>query len=191
MRRKKYFILSIIAIICLFSITYYFVSKDIKSRNLNNSTSNKDINYTNNSGMELRDDLKVSFYTDKNRDKTVTISKLMNEYNIQRNLTEEVLSRAVYKNGYKLVDKSNDTFVYKRTKEESLNPNTYYIGESDGFLAIYKSDDKKNLSIEKVYSDDITIDMLRESDINKLKNFKYFNSSNLQEVEDKITELTT
>lgn len=191
MRRKKYFIFSIIAIIGLFFISYYFVSKNIKSRNLNNSTMSKEMIYNNNSGMELRDDLKVSFYTDTNRDKTVTISTLMNEYNLEKNLTEEVLSKAVSKNGYKLVNKSNDTFVYKRTKEESLKANTYYIGESDGFLAIYKTDDKGNLKTEKVYSDDITIDMLRESDINKLKNFKYFNSSNLEEAENKITELTT
>lgn len=190
MRRKKYFIFSIIAIIGLFFTSYYFVSKNIKSRNLNNSTMGKEMIH-NNSGMELRDDLKISFYTDTNRDKTVTISTLMNEYNLEKNLTEEVLSKAVSKNGYKLVNKSNDTFVYKRTKEESLKANTYYIGESDGFLAIYKTDDKGKLKTEKVYSDDITIDMLRESDINKLKNFKYFNSSNLEEAENKITELTT
>lgn len=190
--KKIYFIIFIFAIIGLFFTTYYLVSDSIKNRDLNNQSANAAEETVASKGERaLKEELKVSFYTGETRDKITTVSELLKEMNVGKYLTEEVLSKSVLTNGYKLVDKSDDMFVYKREKEDTLKPNTYYIGESDGYLAIYKTDDKGTIKKEKVYSEDTPIDMLRDIDINKLKSYKYFNSTNLEEVENKITELIT
>lgn len=190
--KKIYFTIFIIAIIGLFFTTYYLVSDSIKNRDLNNqSASAAEETVASKGERALKEDLKVSFYTGETRDKTTTVSEILKELNMEKNLTEEILSKSVLSSGYKLADKSDDMFIYKREKEDTLKPNTYYIGESDGYLAIYKTDDKGTIKKEKVYSEDTPIDMLRDIDVNKLKNYKYFNSANLEDVENKITELIT
>ena len=45
--------------------------------------------------------------------------------------------------------------------------------------------------VSELVAEDIPIDMLRDIDIDKLKNYEYFNSSSFEEAENKITELTT
>lgn len=190
--KKIYFTIFIIAIIGLFFTTYYLVSDSIKNRDLNNqSASAAEETVASKGERALKEDLKVSFYTGETRDKTITVSEILKELNMEKNLTEEILSKSVLSSGYKLVDKSDDMFVYKREKEDTLKANMYYIGESDGYLAIYKTDDKGTIKKEKVYSEDTPVDMLRDIDVNKLKNYKYFNSANLEDVENKITELIT
>ena len=66
--------------------------------------------------------------------------------------------------------------TYKRDVSKSIKPNKYYIGEKDGFLAIYKTDNDGTLLIENsedVYSNNKKVDNLRESDKNKIKNFEF------------------
>lgn len=191
-KKKIYITILIFGIINLFFISYYITSNNIKNRNLENQnteeakeTSSTDVS------RALKEDLKVSFYTGRNRDKVTTVKDLIKEINAGEYLTEEILSNSASKDGYKLVDKSDEMFVYKRDEKTTLKANTYYIGESDGYLAIYKTDDKGSIKDKKVYSEDIPIDMLRDIDIDKLKNYEYFNSSSFEEAENKITELIT
>lgn len=192
MKKKIYITILIFGIINLFFISYYLTSNNIKNRNLNNQNieESKETS-TNGVSRALKENLKISFYTGRNRDKVTTVNELLKEMNVGEYLTEEILSSSVSKDGYKLVDKSDDIYVYKRDEKAKLKANTYYIGESDGYLAIYKTDDKCSIKEEKVYSEDIPIDMLRDIDIDKLKNYEYFNSSSFEEAENKITELIT
>ncbi|MDY6011585.1 hypothetical protein [Clostridium sp.] len=192
MKKKIYITILIFGIINLFFISYYITSNNIKNRNLDNQNieNSKETSATTIS-RALKENLKVSFYTGRNRDKVTTVSELLKEMNVGEYLTEEILTNAVSKDGYKLVDKSDEMFIYKRDEKAKLKANTYYIGESDGYLAIYKTDDKGSIKDKKVYSEDIPIDMLRDIDIDKLKNYEYFNSSSFEEAENKITELTT
>lgn len=192
MKKKIYITILIFGIINLFFVSYYITSNNIKNRNLekekieeSKETSSTDVS------RALKENLKVSFYTGRNRDKVTTVNDLVKEMNVGEYLTEEMLSNSASKDGYKLVDKSDEMFVYKRDEKSTLKANTYYIGESDGYLAIYKTDDKGSIKDKKVYSEDIPIDMLRDIDIDKLKNYEYFNSSSFEEAENKITELIT
>lgn len=193
--KKFYFSILSLGLIGLFGATYYITSKGIQNRELDKQKESVTEVSSTTGGRSLKEDLIVSFYTGESRDKTTTVKEIMKQSNITSGLTEEELSKSALKDGYELVEKSNDRFIYKRNKENSkktsLEPNMYYIGESDGYLAIYKADKDGNLSLEKVYSDDTPIDMFRDGDVNKIKNYTYFSSKNLEEVENKITELTT
>lgn len=190
--KKKFITISAFLIVGLFFSTYYIVNKKIEQRNLKYLNTLAEETNANKSNEILKNDLKVSFYTDNTKDKVTTIKALIDEYKIDKNnMTENELAKAVSKDGYKLSSRSSEGIIFKRDAKDSLEKNTYYIGEKDGYLAIYKTDDNGNLNIHKVYSDDISIDNFMEVDANKIKNYKYFNSKNLNEVEEKITELTT
>lgn len=197
-KRKIYLSILLLGIIILFSSTYYLTSKSIKNRELQKQNSIQ-VEEVNSSGVvdgrNLRDDLIISFYTNEKRDRTTTVSDLIKANDLKSGLTEEALTKQALKEGYELVEKSDERFIYRRNKEEKESKNfeagTYYIGENDGYLAIYKADNEGNLKKEKVYEDEMSIEMFRESDSEKIKNFNYFNSKNIEEVENKIMELIT
>ena len=57
-----------------------------------------------------------------------------------------------------------------------LQPNKYYIGEKDGYFAIYKTDSEGNLTIENeddVYRDSRSINFLQGEDLEDIKNLKH------------------
>ena len=197
-KRKIYLSIVFLGIIILFSGTYYLTSKSIKNRELEkqNSMQVEEVNSSSIAkGRTLRDDLIISFYTNEKRDKTTTVKELIKINNLKDGLTEELLTKQAFKDGYELVEKSNDRFIYRRNSQDKVSSDfekdTYYIGESDGYLAIYKADNNGELKKEKVYSDEMSIDMFRDTDAEKIKNFKYFSSKNIEEVENKIMELIT
>lgn len=190
--KKKFITISAFLIVGLFFSTYYIVNKKIEQRDLKYLNTLVEETNARKANEILKNDLKVVFYTENTKDKVTTIKALIDEYKIDKNnVTENELAKAVSKDGYKLSSRSNEGIIFRRDSKDSLEKNTYYIGEKDGYLAIYKTDDNGNLNIHKVYSDDISIDNFMEVDANKIKNYKYFNSKNLNEVEEKITELTT
>lgn len=190
--KKKIITISAFLIVGLFFSTYYIVNKKIEQRDLKYLNTLAEETNASKANEILKNDLKVDFYTENTKDKVTTIKALIDEYKIDKNnVTENELAKAVSKDGYKLSSRSSEGIIFKRDSKDSLEKNTYYIGEKDGYLAIYKTDDNGNLNIHKVYSDDISIDNFMEVDANKIKNYKYFNSKNLNEVEEKITELTT
>ena len=197
-KRKIYLSIVFLGIIILFSGTYYLTSKSIKNRELEkqNSMQVEEVNSSSIAkGRTLRDDLIISFYTNEKRDKTTTVKELIKINNLKDGLTEELLTKQAFKDGYELVEKSNDRFIYRRNSQDKVSSDfekdTYYIGESDGYLAIYKADNNGELKKEKVYSDEMSIDMFRDTDAEEIKNFKYFSSKNIEEVENKIMELIT
>lgn len=197
-KRKIYLSIVFLGIIILFSGTYYLTSKSIKNRELEkqNSMQVEEVNSSSIAkGRTLRDDLIISFYTNEKRDKTTTVKELIKINNLKDGLTEELLTKQALKDGYELVEKSNDRFIYRRNSQDKVSSDfekdNYYIGESDGYLAIYKADNNGELKKEKVYSDEMSIDMFRDTDAEKIKNFKYFSSKNIEEVENKIMELIT
>ncbi|SJU64189.1 Uncharacterised protein [Clostridioides difficile] len=81
--------------------------------------------------------------------------------------------------------------MFKRDTSNALEPNKYYIGEKDGYLAIYQTDEKGNASIknsEDVFLDNKPIENLRDVDKSKIKNFELkYNTKD--EAEESVSEL--
>ena len=80
-------------------------------------------------------------------------------------------------NGYNLESLEDDKVVFVKEGTTSvLQPNKYYLGEKDGYFAIYKTDDSGNLTIEEsedVYTNNRPISFLHGDDLEAIKNFKY------------------
>ncbi|GEP62467.1 hypothetical protein CBE01nite_02350 [Clostridium beijerinckii] len=168
--KKKLFIGMTLALALIFSITYYFSEKYISNKNAkNNPVSSSEIN------NKLNDNIRIYLYAGEKKEKELTLSELKKELNIDKNLTETELSKALKDKGYVLEVESNGEMTYKRDASKAVKPNKYYIGEKDGFLAIYKTDDNGTLSIENsedVYTNSKKVDKLSEIDKDKIKNFE-------------------
>jgi hypothetical protein len=169
--KKKLFIGMAITLALIFSITYYFSEKYIANKNAkNNSVSASEINNNN-----LNDNIKIYLYAGEKKEKELTLAELKKELNIDKNLTEADLSKALKDKGYVLEIESNGQMTYKRDASKSVKPNKYYIGEKDHYLAIYKTDENGTLLIENkedVYTNNKKVDNLSEIDREKIENFE-------------------
>lgn len=185
--KKKLFIGMTLTLVIIFFITYYLSDKYIANKNAkNNAVEASQINKNN----QLSDNTKIYLFSGENKEKESTIAELKKELNINGDLTKGELSKALSEKGYVLELNDNGEMTYKRDISKTVKPDKYYIGEKDGFLAIYKTDKDGILVIENsedVYSNNKKVDSLREADKNKIKNFEFeYNSK--EEAEEGISE---
>lgn len=188
-KKKKILISTTIALAIIFSLTYYLCDIYITNTNTISDVKN-DATQANTSKSELDDSIKVSLFSGNKKENEFTIADLKKELNIEGELTESKLAEVLKDKGYTLDVAANGEVVFKRDPLKALEPNKYYIGEKNGFLAIYKTDDNGTPSIENdddVFSDNKTVDSLRDGDKNKIKNFE-FKYESKEEAEENISE---
>jgi hypothetical protein len=171
--KKKLFISMTIILALIFSLTYYLSDKYITNKNaINNAIEASEIDRSN----ELSDSKKIYLFVGEKKEKELTIAELKKELNIDGNLTQSELSKVLKDKGYALEIESDGLMTYKKNDSKSVKPNKYYIGEKDGFLAIFKTDKDGILLIENsqdVYSNSKKVESLGELDKNKIKNFEF------------------
>jgi len=172
--KKKLLISMTITLALIFCITYYLSDRYITNKNVKNNvtTASSDTN----KGSSLSDSTKIYLFAGEKKEKESTLADLKKELNIQGNITQAELSKALKDKGYVLEVESNGEMTFKKDISKSVKPNKYYIGEKDGFLAIYKTDNDGTLLIENsedVYSNNKKVNNLREADRNKINNFEF------------------
>lgn len=185
--KKKLFIGMILTLVIIFSITYYLSDKYIANKNIKNNAVEAD---ETNKHNEFSDNTKIYLFSGNTKEKESTISDLKKELNIDGDLTKGELSKALNEKGYIFELNSNGEMTYKRDVSKDVKPNKYYIGEKDGFLAIYKTDKDGILLIENsedLYSNNKKVDSLREIDKQKIKNLE-FEYDSKEEAEEGISE---
>ncbi|MFT8350813.1 hypothetical protein [Clostridium saccharoperbutylacetonicum] len=170
--KKKLFIWMVIILALIFSITYYFSNKYITNKNTqNNSVRASETDKS----QELSDNLKICLVSGEKKEKVLTLAELKKELNLDSNLTEAELSKELKNKGYVLEVQENGEMTYKKDNSKSVKPNKYYIGEKDGYLAIYKTNENGTLLIENsndVYTNSKKIESLNDIDKNKIENFE-------------------
>ncbi len=170
--KKKLFISILITLVLIFSITYYLSNKYLSNKTpKDNSVVASQVD----KNGELNDDTKIYLFSGKMKEKELTLAELKKELNLDENLTIAELSKELKDKGYALEIESNGEMTYRKDDSKALKPNKYYIGEKDGFLAIYKTDENGALLIENsndVYSNSKKVDTLSDIDKNKIKNFE-------------------
>lgn len=173
-KKKKILISMTIALALIFSITYYLSDRYITNTNTITNQGNEATQASNDKSA-LDDSVKVSLFAGDKKENELTIADLKKELNITGDVTQAELVDALKNKGYTLDLASNGEVVFKRDPSKALDANKYYIGEKDGYLAIYKTDTNGTPSIESnedVYSDNKTVDSLREGDKTKIRNFE-------------------
>lgn len=187
MNKKRMFVVMTVLLAIIFSLTYYFCDKYITKPIVEKENA---IVVNNDSSNDLSDETKVCLYSGDVKEDELSLGDLKKQLNIGDDLTETELSKALKDKGYVLVLTSEKELTFKRDPSQTVKPNKYYIGEKDGYLAIYKTDENGTLLIENsddVYNDRKTIDSLTPADITKIKNFKYEYDTK-EEAEENLSE---
>ena len=75
---------------------------------------------------------------------------------------------------YEIIDFNDKSIVLKEKDENNFNPNMYYIGEKNGYITVFKSDNNGKLFIEneKVDISSKKVDSLPVSDRNLVLNYQ-------------------
>lgn len=187
MNKKRMFVVMTVLLAIIFSLTYYFCDKYITKPIVEKENATV---VNNDSSNDLSDETKVCLYSGDVKEDELSLGDLKKQLNIGDDLTETELSKALKDKGYVLVLTSEKELTFKRDPSQTVKPNKYYIGEKDGYLALYKTDENGTLLIENsddVYNDRKTIDSLTPADITKIKNFKYEYDTK-EEAEENLSE---
>lgn len=188
MSKKKIFILMTLLLAIIFSLTYYLCDKYITKPIIDKE--NATVVKNNNLNDDLSNETRVCLYSGDIKEDELSLGDLKKELNISEDLSVTDLSKSLKDKGYVLVLTSDKELTYKRDPSQTVKPDKYYIGEKDGYLAVYKTDSNGILQIEKdedVYRDSKKIDGLTPADISKIKNFE-FEYDNKDEAEEKLSE---
>ncbi|MNP00660.1 hypothetical protein D3C76_924530 [compost metagenome] len=103
---------------------------------------------------------------------------------------EELLNKLENKN-YSLEKEGEEQMVFSRSAVKKLTPNSYYLGEKDGYFAIYKADSSGKPTIEDeskdVFKNYKMVKELSDLDQEKIVNFE-FSFTTKEDAEEKLSE---
>lgn len=154
----------------LFCSTYFLTLNLFK----NNTTENQSV-FSNND--YLSDDIFIALKTNNLTDILEKLSNFKLKFNLSNNLTEEDLIKELSKKGYVLSNKTNEKLTFTRTDiKNEFKANTYYIGEENGYVCLFKTDENGNIidSEKIVYNTSKPISMLPQVDQEYIKNNNLF-----------------
>ena len=174
--KKLYYIISVIVLLGIcFSVSYLITDRltNPKYDKTNIEKSEDKIVYS--SKEKLSDDFTIEFIEGSQVIRELSLKEFKSENDIDVDVTEQFLLNYIETTGYKLEALEDDRMVFKKQDEKALLPNKYYLGEKDGYFAIYTTDDNGKAYIEndtdvfKDYKKIDTIPISAEEDIKSLK----------------------
>ena len=112
-------------------------------------------------------------------DGIVETSETLKEFKLDNNIdnvNEQFLIDYYASKGYSVESLSEKKVVLNKDEEVILEPNKYYLGEKDGYFAIYKSDENGKVFIEDesdVYRSSKMVNTIPKDDQEAIKSFKF------------------
>ena len=195
-KNKKKIIISLVSIgiIGLFFLSYkisnkYLGTDDSKERTVSNSIKNT-----------LKDDMKIVLKvqkgenTDPKIEEEFTVKDLKKDLDVASDIQKDALIKYYAYSNYQLESEEEEKMVFIKKEKSNITANKYYVGEKDGYFAIYKASDKGELIIEDektdVFSERRKIDTIKEETQKSIKEFKHeFDSK--EEAEEFISSLAS
>ncbi len=94
--------------------------------------------------------------------------------------------------GYEIVDFNDKSIILKESEQKKFEPNMYYIGEKNGYITVFKSDENGKLFVENESSDVSSkkVELLPTTDRELVLNYE-LKSNERGEVEHILSELET
>ena len=171
--RNKVTLCIVLLIVCFFS-TYFIVDRLTNSKYKDVSDNQSKTAVYNNTNL-LSDDMKIILKVDGVVEKSETLKdfKLDNEID---SVNEQFLVDYYASKGYSVESLSEKKVVLNKDEEVILEPNKYYLGEKDGYFAIYKSDENGKVFIEDesdVYRSSKMVNTIPKDDQEAIKSFKF------------------
>ncbi|MEN8076426.1 hypothetical protein ABFP60_05640 [Clostridioides difficile] len=175
---KKLSVLSAVIVLALVASFFgsYFITDRLTNPKYAEENNEADKTVYNNT-KALDDDMMLVLMNEGVVEREQSISEFKKENSISTDINQQFIVNFFEANGYNLESLEDEKVVFVKDGTTSvLKPNKYYIGEKDGYFAIYKTDDKGNLSIESdddVYKNSRTVSFLKGQDLEEIKNFKH------------------
>lgn len=173
--------LSIISAIIVFALVVsffgsYFITNRLTNPKYSKNTTEEDKTVYNNT-KALDDDMILILMNEGVVEKEQSILEFKKENFISSDISQQFIVNFFEANGYNLEELQDEKVVFSKVGTTNvLKPNKYYIGEKDGYFAIYKTDSEGNLTIENeddVYRNSRSINFLQGEDLEYIKNLKH------------------
>lgn len=173
--------LSIISAIIVFALVVsffgsYFITNRLTNPKYSKNTTEEDKTVYNNT-KALDDDMILILMNEGVVEKEQSILEFKKENFISSDISQQFIVNFFEANGYNLEELQDEKVVFSKVGTTNvLKPNKYYIGEKDGYFAIYKTDSEGNLTIENeddVYRNSRSINFLQGEDLEGIKNLKH------------------
>lgn len=173
--------LSIISGIIVFALIVsflgsYFITDRLTNPKYKQDGTNQDKAVYNNT-KALDDDMIVILMNEGVVEKEQSILDFKKENSISSEISQQFIVNFFEANGYNLEELQDEKVVFNKDGITNvLEPNKYYIGEKDGYFAIYKTDSEGKLKIENeddVYRNSRSISFLKGEELEDIKNFKH------------------
>lgn len=188
-KNKMVKVLSAIAFLAILFCGTYFITdyvNNLNERKVQEDGSEKVV--LNQTPQALKDSTVVILKTKDNIDSEKKLSQLRVELGLTGDITKESLARALQSKGYSLGEIKEDKLVFNRQSEHVLIPNKFYLGEKDGVLAIFKTNETGEP--KDIYVDKAPINILPEVNQQSLRNFeKYYDTE--EEAHMRLTAYTS
>lgn len=173
---KRAKLLSIIAFLAILFCSTYFITDYFNDPNKRKvEVEEEDKVVLNQTPQVLKDDTIIILKTKDNIDGEKKLLELKSELKLTGDVTKEILAKALEVQGYKLGEIKEDKIVFSRNSEHVLIANKFYIGEKDGNLAIFKTNEAGEP--QSIYVDGTPINILPEKNQQSLKNFEVYYDS--------------
>lgn len=187
-KKNLVYIFASVAIICICSILTYVVADRLTNpKYAEDNQFSEEGKLVYNATEKLNDNFGVILMSGEEVVTEQSLSQFKSDNNISVDVTEQFLISYLEAQNYKLEAIDHEKIVFKKEIiEEALVPNKFYLGEKDGYFAIYKTDNSGRPFIEsdsdifKEYKMVNTIPVSAEEDI---KSFKHYYDSKSEALE--------
>ena len=188
---KKLAIISgiiVFAIVGCFFATYFITDRLTNPKYVNNNAEEEKTVYNNTKALD--DNMILILMNEGIVEKEQSISEFKKENFITSEISQQFIVNFFEANGYNLEELQDEKVVFNKDGTTNvLQPNKYYIGEKDGYFAIYKTDADGKLTIENeddVYRNSRPISFLKGEDLDEIKKMK-----NYYDTKDEVIEKLT
>ena len=175
---KKLAIISgiiVTALVISFFGSYFITNRLTNPKYTKNTTGEEKTVYNNTKALD--DDMILVLMNQGVIEKEQSILEFKKENSIESEISQQFIVNFFEANGYNLEELKDEKVVFSKDGTTNvLQPNKYYIGEKDGYFAIYKTDSEGNLTIESeddIYRNSRSIDFLQGEDLEDIKNLKH------------------
>ena len=176
---KKLAIISgiiVFAIVGCFFATYFITDRLTNPKYVNNNAEEEKTVYNNTKALD--DNMILILMNEGIVEKEQSISEFKKENFITSEIIQQFIVNFFEANGYNLEELQDEKVVFNKDGTTNvLQPNKYYIGEKDGYFAIYKTDADGKLTIENeddVYRNSRPISFLKGEDLDEIKKMKNY-----------------
>lgn len=184
-------ILSSLFLVLVFAGTYVGVSKYIHNKYKVEQEQVKEEQLLNEKDKSLKDSVTLIFKNNDKVEKSMKLKDYKSENSITGDINREELLNTLENKNYSLEKEGEEQMVFSRSTVKKLTPNSYYLGEKDGYFAIYKADSSGKPTIEDeskdVFKNYKMVKELSDLDQEKIVNFE-FSFTTKEDAEEKLSE---